>query len=61
MNHSFESDLFSKLVNPVDKTDLNDSFMNQTHPVHEFNSLTEKLNHSFEPDIYSKLVNPVDN
>lgn len=34
--------------------------MNQTHPVHEFNSLTEKLNHSFEKDIYSELVNPVD-
>jgi len=48
MNHSFESVLYKV----VDKTGLNDLFMNQTHPVDKFNSLTEELNHSFVSDLY---------
>lgn len=41
INHSFESNLFNELVDPVHKTSLNDLFMNQTDPFHKFHSLTQ--------------------
>lgn len=53
LNHSFVSDPYSELFNPVDKTDL---FMNRTDLVLEFNSLVlvTTVNRPLEGEIISK-------
>lgn len=38
-NHSFQSDLVNESIDSVHKTALNDSFMNRSNLVLEFNSL----------------------